>query len=66
MMRRLELPQYHLPELLSRLSCLWEDPDWKRYSCALCGVAYDILWVITVYEPDPEEWVNPKTRRKIK
>ena len=32
----------------------------------LCGVAYDIVWVITVYEPDPKEWVNPKTRRKIK
>jgi hypothetical protein len=32
----------------------------------LCGTAYDILWIITVYEPDPEEWVNPKTRRVIK
>ena len=32
----------------------------------LCGMAYDILWVITVYEPDLEEWVNPKTRRVIK
>jgi len=29
-------------------------------------MAYDILWVITVYEPDPAEWVNPKTRRVVK
>jgi len=32
----------------------------------LCGMAYDILWIITVYEPDPAEWVNPKTRRIVK
>jgi hypothetical protein len=32
----------------------------------LCGVAYDILWIITVYEPDLAEWVNPKTRRELK
>jgi len=32
----------------------------------LCGMACDILWVITVYEPDPEEWINPKTRRVVK
>jgi hypothetical protein len=32
----------------------------------LCGTAYDILWIITVYEPNPEEWVNPKTRRVVK
>ena len=31
----------------------------------LCGAAYDILWIITVYEPDPEEWVNPKIRRIV-
>ena len=34
----------------------------KKDIHVLCGVAYDILWVITVYEPDPEEWVNPKMR----
>ncbi len=33
---------------------------------ALCGMAYDTLWIITVYEPDPAEWVNPKTRRTVK
>ena len=32
----------------------------------LCGTAYDILWIITVYEPDPAEWVNPKKRRVVK
>ena len=26
---------------------------------AVCGKSYDILWIITVYEPDPREWVNP-------
>jgi len=24
-----------------------------------------ILWIITVYEPDPAEWVNPVTRRVV-
>jgi len=38
----------------------------KKDIHVLCGVAYDILWIITVYEPDPEEWVNPKMRRVIK
>lgn len=30
----------------------------------VCGVAYNILWIITAYEPDPEEWIDSKTRRK--
>lgn len=29
----------------------------------VCGKAHEVLWIITVYEPDPEEWVDPKTRR---
>ena len=29
----------------------------------VCGRAYDILWIITAYEPDPAEWDGPKTRR---
>lgn len=29
----------------------------------VCGVAHDTLWVITVYEPDPAEWADPRTRR---
>ena len=32
----------------------------------LCGMAYDILWIITVYEPNPAEWINLKTRRVSK
>ena len=23
-----------------------------------------IIWIITVYEPNPEEWIDSKTRRK--
>lgn len=30
----------------------------------VCGLTSDTLWVITVYEPDPEEWIDPKTRRR--
>ena len=32
----------------------------------VCGLASDILWVITVYTPDPAEWMDPKTRRAAK
>ncbi|MDZ7697086.1 MAG: DUF4258 domain-containing protein [Deltaproteobacteria bacterium] len=32
----------------------------------LCGQAFDMLWVITVYEPDAAEWVDPRTRRAVK
>lgn len=31
----------------------------------VCGIAYDTIWIITVYEPDPEEWTDSFTRRKI-
>lgn len=30
----------------------------------VCGLTSDILWVITVYEPDPVEWIDPETRRR--
>lgn len=31
----------------------------------VCGKGYDMLWIITVYEPDPEEWeVDVERRRK--
>ena len=29
----------------------------------VCGCLYDILWIITVYEPDPKEWLDPLHRR---
>lgn len=32
----------------------------------LCGQAFDMLWVITVYEPDEAEWIDPRTRRVVK
>jgi len=55
-------------------------PEDKRgYSCLVygkshlgkdihvsCGQAFDMLWVITVYEPDEAEWIDPRTRRIVK
>lgn len=35
-----------------------------RYLHLVCGIAYNILWIITVYEPDPKEWIDSRTRRK--
>ncbi len=32
----------------------------------LCGLANDMLWIITMYEPNQAEWINPRTRRVIK
>lgn len=29
----------------------------------VCGVAAGFLWIITVYEPNPAEWIDAKTRR---
>jgi len=29
----------------------------------VCGCLYDLVWIITVYEPDPEEWMDPLHRR---
>ncbi|WP_084502981.1 DUF4258 domain-containing protein [Desulfatirhabdium butyrativorans] len=29
----------------------------------LCGCSEDILWIITVYEPDPIIWSNDRKRR---
>ena len=31
----------------------------------VCGKAYDILWIITVYEPDPSEWIDFRKRRVV-
>jgi hypothetical protein len=48
-------------------SCLVYGNTWNGKDIhVLCGRAYDILWIITVYEPDPTEWINPKTRRVVK
>ena len=32
----------------------------------VCGIAYDRVWVVTVYKPSKDEWINFKKRRKIK
>lgn len=29
----------------------------------VCGLASTTLWVMTVYEPDPTAWSDPRTRR---
>jgi hypothetical protein len=30
----------------------------------VCGMGYDSLWIITVYEPDSEEWEGDVERRR--
>jgi len=66
-----------IKEALSNGEVIEEYPEDKRgKSClvygktkgskdlhVVCGLTSDTLWVITVYEPDPEEWTDPKTRR---
>lgn len=32
----------------------------------VCGLTGDIMWIITVYEPDPVEWETPYKRRITK
>ena len=31
----------------------------------VCGMTDEALWVITVYEPDEVDWVDPGTRRIV-
>lgn len=31
----------------------------------VCGMTDEALWVITVYEPNDTEWINPRTRRTV-
>jgi len=31
----------------------------------VCGRACDTLWIITIYEPDPAEWIDFKKRRTV-
>jgi len=30
----------------------------------VCGMAHSTLWIITVYEPDAEEWIDAIERRR--
>jgi len=34
-----------------------------KYLHIVCGCLYDMVWIITVYEPDSEEWMDPFRRR---
>ena len=31
----------------------------------VCGMTDETLWVITVYEPDEIDWIDPRTRRTV-
>jgi hypothetical protein len=33
------------------------------YLHIVCGLVDDTLWVVTVYKPEPEEWIDHMTRR---
>ena len=65
--RRADIPQEDLAKKIK--TNIYFLVYWKsglgRDIHVLCGIAYDILWIITVYEPDPAEWVNPVTRRVV-
>lgn len=46
-------------------SCLvWGKDSNGRDIHMVCGVAYEILWIITAYLPDEKEWETPWMRRK--
>jgi hypothetical protein len=34
-----------------------------QYLHIVCGCLHDRLWIVTVYEPDSEEWLDPLHRR---
>ena len=38
----------------------------RRHIHVVCGVANDELWIISVYIPNPEEWVDAFSKRKEK
>ncbi|MDO8444560.1 MAG: DUF4258 domain-containing protein [Deltaproteobacteria bacterium] len=47
-------------------SCLvWGRTNTGRDLHIVCGISEEYLWIITIYEPDKEEWETPE-RRKIK
>ncbi|MBI5074557.1 MAG: DUF4258 domain-containing protein [Nitrospirae bacterium] len=48
-------------------SCLvWGKTSQGRDLHAVCGFSEDVLWIITIYEPDPIEWETPEKRRFAK
>ena len=45
-------------------SCLvWGKSGDGRDLHLVCGFAGETVWVITIYEPDPEKWETPMKRR---
>lgn len=45
-------------------SCLvWGRTSGGRDLHLVCGITDDMLWIITVYEPNPEAWETPERRR---
>lgn len=36
----------------------------RQYIHVVCGIAYDELWLITAYYPNPDEWNNDFTQRR--
>jgi hypothetical protein len=48
-------------------SCLvWGvTPEGKNLH-VVCGISLEMLWIITIYEPDPLEWETPEKRRVLK
>jgi hypothetical protein len=45
-------------------SCLvWGKTSQGKDLHAVCGLSEDVLWIVTIYEPDPIEWEMPGIRR---
>lgn len=45
-------------------SCLvWGRTSSGRDLHLVCGITDDMLWIVTVYEPNPEAWETPERRR---
>ena len=54
----------HYPSDSRGESCLvYGTSDAGKNVHVVCGRGYDTLWIITVYEPDPEEWEGCVERR---
>lgn len=46
-------------------SCLvWGKARDGRDLHIVCGISENYLWIITIYEPDKEEWETPERRKR--
>jgi len=71
---------HEIKEALLSCRVIEDYPDDKRgHSCLawgmtslgknlhmVCGISEDTVWIITIYEPDTEEWERPDKRRTVK